>query len=883
MKSLSYLNNFNSTKSFDVTDLRPSGIVFDRKVPPSVRDNVLTITYPLTTIVPDINIKEIINYETANVRYKIKIVTDPDNPLPTSTLNWPSGIPQSVTLTQEGDTYTFTGINSTTQWDAIKIFDWVLPSDYANYPLWYLEVSIIYFNSSLVQDVSTNWFAYDPRFFWVAQLESSFSVSGLENTKARLFNCNMTATTSQPPSESIVLKGAGIKTDLQFTSTLTATGEVNATQLNAISSLDCKITVNYRPSLNFAAIATASPTANYKVQFKSNQQVTSSLYCRHNDMAFQIRHDATRTNLTINMVINYDWNNTTVVDWGDGTTTSYNFADDIPQNISHTYSGSGYKEVTIYTKGQILRFVPTPPTATSCLITRMYEYGQKLSWYNDDINLLNEAFVNQTELIEVPKYLPPLCTLLTGTFKGCTSFNDSNVKSWDTSSIKNMQETFYGAASFDQDISNWNTSSCTNMTNMFYDATSFNQDLNSWDVNQVSNYSGFDTGAIAWFKPHPWMTNRTGVQFTNVYDREYKKFINAGVTLGQQVRYRLWGYEPWVSGEGYYPGDVVKVGNKYYINKQTHSSNSTNTPPSLYWQEYYEENDWSPLTSYTSGDLVFHNNQSYTTLKTHISSSIFPTLYWKPISSPWLANKRYEIGDTVTYGYYIYNSSGNNTNKPPSYNMSDWSVVGQGKEGDYDFWDKTSNYLLGDRVLYGLVTYVCSWAHTSTSTFDISNWMIMDMRWDPSTNYAANNLVLVDSTDDYNSQLYKCLIAHTSASQFPYPEFVLGNAYSPPSILDNLPSDDNQYTVRITVVNPSGGDSPGTFGAKSLVIPTVQYTYTGAKQQINQQLSQLFFYRYTAYDWVDPMKYTISVYQPAYPYSPWVSETGVIDVVPVNL
>ena len=68
-----------------------------------------------------------------------------------------------------------------------------------------------------------------------------------------------------------------------------------------------------------------------------------------------------------------------------------------------------------------------------------------------------------------------------------SNVNDSDISSWDVSSVTNMQSMFYQATSFNQHIGNWNVSSVTNMSYMFYRATSFNQDIGSWDVSSVTN------------------------------------------------------------------------------------------------------------------------------------------------------------------------------------------------------------------------------------------------------------------------------------------------------------------------------------------------------------------------------------------------------------
>ena len=79
-------------------------------------------------------------------------------------------------------------------------------------------------------------------------------------------------------------------------------------------------------------------------------------------------------------------------------------------------------------------------------------------------------------------------------------FSGSNfngyIYAWDTSSVTDMSRMFQSVTEFNQSIANWNTSSVTDMSSMFQSASSFNQPIGSWDISNVVNMSGMFHMAI---------------------------------------------------------------------------------------------------------------------------------------------------------------------------------------------------------------------------------------------------------------------------------------------------------------------------------------------------------------------------------------------------
>ena len=73
-------------------------------------------------------------------------------------------------------------------------------------------------------------------------------------------------------------------------------------------------------------------------------------------------------------------------------------------------------------------------------------------------------------------------------FLNKTSFN-TDIGSWDTSNVTNMQNMFLAYAfnnGNSNTINNWDTSSVTNMRGMFTNTDAFNQNI-VWDTSSVAN------------------------------------------------------------------------------------------------------------------------------------------------------------------------------------------------------------------------------------------------------------------------------------------------------------------------------------------------------------------------------------------------------------
>ncbi|EXU60331.1 BspA family leucine-rich repeat surface protein [Mycoplasma mycoides] len=100
---------------------------------------------------------------------------------------------------------------------------------------------------------------------------------------------------------------------------------------------------------------------------------------------------------------------------------------------------------------------------------------------------------------KVPSFLLKEITSLESAFKDNENANIDGIEYWDTSHIKNMYQTFFGAKNFNGDITRWKTDNVSNFDYMFFGASAFDKDLSNWNVLKdpfpvsFDKYSGFES------------------------------------------------------------------------------------------------------------------------------------------------------------------------------------------------------------------------------------------------------------------------------------------------------------------------------------------------------------------------------------------------------
>ncbi len=181
-------------------------------------------------------------------------------------------------------------------------------------------------------------------------------------------------------------------------------------------------------------------------------------------------------------ITDYDF----TIDWGDGTLKRY--VGDKP-TITHTFSDTEATFISI--SGDFPAMYGLNSNALQNL-TEVVRWGE-ITWES-----MAYMFANASNLVITATDLPNLekVTSMEGMFLDAfnTSTFNSDITTWDVSTITNMKAMFAGADSFNQDISVWDVSSVTTMESMFAQAKAFNQNLGEWDISKVETFDGEQNG-----------------------------------------------------------------------------------------------------------------------------------------------------------------------------------------------------------------------------------------------------------------------------------------------------------------------------------------------------------------------------------------------------
>jgi len=236
----------------------------------------------------------------------------------------------------------------------------------------------------------------------------------------------------------------------------------------------------------------------------------------------------------------------------------------------------------------------------------------------------------------------------------------------------------------------------------------------------------------------------------------------------------------WSGSYGYIVDDVVQYNGKTYICVVSHTSGTfstdlANATPrwNLMTDGVSWSGDWATTTTYEPGTIVKYGGLVYICKTKHTSAATaalgletnaaawdtFATSFaWK---GTWTATTRYKFNDIVKYGGYIFVCNTQHTSQSLlESDQGKWDTFNAGLEYKTT-WTASTYYKTNDIVKYGADLWICTTAHTSTSTFDTSNFTIFvngfqfESSWSNSTAYQVGDIVT------YGGNAYVTLQNHT--------------------------------------------------------------------------------------------------------------------------
>ena len=249
------------------------------------------------------------------------------------------------------------------------------------------------------------------------------------------------------------------------------------------------------------------------------------------------------------------------IDWGDGTTE---IKTGTPGNISHTYTSSGIKTVSI-TPNVLTGFprIYVNNYANRLLLKTIESWGSGIwgaavdrSFFGASNLEINATDIPDFSITTNFQYMFLYCTSVTGAngftnwtlntnptatvsfsnmFNGATQFNGA-ISNWDVSRVNTFDNMFSNAQKFNQNIGTWNVANVVSMASMFNNAVVFAQDISGWNVGNVTNMSSMFQNADAFnIDISGWVvskvTNMASMfAYSNIFNQDLSNWDVSSVT-----------------------------------------------------------------------------------------------------------------------------------------------------------------------------------------------------------------------------------------------------------------------------------------------------------------------------------------------------------------
>ena len=224
----------------------------------------------------------------------------------------------------------------------------------------------------------------------------------------------------------------------------------------------------------------------------------------------------------------------------------------------------------------------------------------------------------------------------------------------------------------------------------------------------------------------------------------------------------------WNGSTLYKINDIVKYGGYLYIANEGHTSQTLLEDDQAKWDLFAESlnwlGDWTTGTTYKINDVVKYGGISYIANEGHESASTTALgleddqskwdtfslgLDWK---GDWTTGTRYKLNDLVKYGGQIYLcNTGHESAATESLGLEDdqakWDYFHKGVEYKGAWSGSSVRYKINDLVKYGAGIWICTTEHTSTASFNDSNFALFsegiqyELIWDSATTYQPGDIV----------------------------------------------------------------------------------------------------------------------------------------------
>ena len=205
--------------------------------------------------------------------------------------------------------------------------------------------------------------------------------------------------------------------------------------------------------------------------------------------------------------------------------------------------------------------------------------------------------------------------------------------------------------------------------------------------------------------------------------------------------------DTWTTATTYYVDDVIRYGGNTYVCTVGHTSNADfdndlSANPTKWnkmssGQEW--KGDWSTSQLYKEGDLVVYGGNVFVCVDNHTSAATEilgledDSASWNTFAegfnweSEWTTSNRYQVGDVVSYGGFIYRCSISHTSSATTTlglenDTANWQIVNRGLDYKGQWSPSSVRYKVNDLVKYGAKVYICTTYHTSSATFASGNW-----------------------------------------------------------------------------------------------------------------------------------------------------------------